>query len=462
MLHHNQPIYSVSEIAARIKRTIDDGFFYVRVRGEISGFKISPSGHIYFSLKDDKAILSSVCWKNVYSNLNVAPEDGLEVICIGAITTYPGQSKYQLVVTQIEIAGTGALMALFLKRKEQLEKEGLFDTSKKKPLPKYPETIGVVTSPTGAVIKDILHRLQERFPIRVILWPVLVQGTQAAQQIANAINGFNRFTDDKRPDVLIIARGGGSIEDLWAFNEEIVVRAAAASEIPLISAVGHETDVTLIDYASSLRAPTPTAAAEIIVPVKAELLLIIDEKARYLYYTIIRFINHERKSLEILAKSLPNYEWILTNMYQVLDDLSTRLILVLPRIIELKNMTLGKAILRLRNPKEIIANAHNNLLLKSDMLKQATILIVQNKQYRLSLVASIFNSKLIQREIEQKRLVLLGLLAQLTGYDYKNILKQGFAIIRDEKANIIKSVVGLENKKTITIELQDGICQLSK
>ncbi|AIL64556.1 Exodeoxyribonuclease 7 large subunit [Rickettsiales bacterium Ac37b] len=461
MLHHNQPIYSVSEISARIKRTIDDGFSYIRVRGEISGLKLSPSGHIYFSLKDDKAVLASVCWKNVYNNLSVLPEDGLEVICIGAITTYPGQSKYQLVVTQIEVAGTGALMALFLKRKEQLEKEGLFDTNKKKVLPKYPEIIGVVTSPTGAVIKDILHRLQERFPIRVILWPVLVQGVQAAEQIAGAINGFNNFTDN-RPDVLIVARGGGSIEDLWAFNEEIVVRAASSSQIPLISAVGHETDVTLIDYASSLRAPTPTAAAEIAVPVKAELLLTLDEKARYLYYTIIRFISHERKSLEILAKSIPNYAWILTNMYQTLDDLSTKLIASLPRIMEIKNMSLNNSISRLRNPKDIIINAYNNLLFKSDMLKQCIVTTMQNKQHKLNMLVSVFKPKLIQGEIEQKKLLFLSIATQLIGYNHKNILKRGFAIIRNEEGNIIKSVRDLEKEKSISIELEDGKYQISK
>lgn len=462
MLHHNQPIYSVSEISARVKRTLDDGFSYIRVRGEISGFKHSPSGHIYFSLKDDKAVLASVCWKNVYNALNIAPEDGLEVICLGAITTYPGQSKYQLVITQMEIAGAGALMALFLKRKEQLEKEGLFDVAKKKILPKYPKIIGIVTSPTGAVIKDILHRLQERFPIRVILWPVLVQGTQAAEQIAAAINGFNSMEYDNKPDVLIVARGGGSIEDLWAFNEEIVVRAAAASFIPLISAVGHETDVTLIDYASALRAPTPTAAAEIAVPVKADLLISLDEKARYLYYAITRLVSHERKSLEILAKSIPNYEWILTNMYQTLDDLSSRLIIAFPRTMELKFMALNNAAAKLRSPKDIIINACGNLSLKSDKLKQSIMIVIQNKNYKLNLLASIFKTRLIYREIEQKKLLFLGIATQLSSYDYKNILKNGFALIRNEKGGIIKSIVDLEKEKTISIELQDGVYKLSK
>ena len=247
---HNQPEFTVTEVSQALKRTVEDAFGHVRIRGEISGYKRAPSGHVYFSLKDERSVIASVCWKGTALRLPFTPEDGVEVICTGRITTYGGRSQYQLVVESMEHAGVGALMALLEKRKQQLAKEGLFATERKKDIPFFPKVIGVVTSPTGAVIRDILHRLEERLPCHVLLWPVLVQGDEAAKQITSAIQGFNALDEEgdiPRPDVLIVARGGGAIEDLWPFNEEIVVRAAAASDIPLISAVGHETDTTLID-----------------------------------------------------------------------------------------------------------------------------------------------------------------------------------------------------------------------
>ena len=257
-----------------LRRSIEDGFSYVRVRGEISGFKRHGSGHCYFALKDADAVLDAVCWRMTAIRLGIRPEDGMEVVCTGRLTTFPGRSKYQLVVDAVELAGIGALLRLLEERRQRLAAEGLFAVEHKKPLPFLPEVIGVVTSPTGAVIRDILHRLADRFPRRVLIWPVSVQGEGAAAQVAAAIAGFNRLpaAGVPRPDLIIVARGGGSIEDLMAFNEETVVRAAAASIIPLISAVGHETDTTLIDHASDRRAPTPTAAAEIAVPVRLDLL----------------------------------------------------------------------------------------------------------------------------------------------------------------------------------------------
>ena len=269
--NHNQPVYTVSEVSQSIKRTVEDRFGVIRVRGEISGYKAASSGHIYFRLKDDNAVIDAVCWRGTAGKLSFKAEDGLEVVCTGKITTYPGKSSYQIVVESMEPAGVGALMALLEKRRKLLEAEGLFKPERKKPLPFLPQVVGVITSPTGAVIRDILHRIGDRFPVHVIVWPVPVQGEGAAEKIAAAIAGFNAM--ENKPDVLIVARGGGSIEDLWAFNEEIVVRAAAASVIPLISAVGHETDTTLIDFVSDRRAPTPTAAAEIAVPVREELWL---------------------------------------------------------------------------------------------------------------------------------------------------------------------------------------------
>src|SRR5690242_4651569 len=271
----NLPEYSVSEIANALKRTVEDSFPFVRVRGEISGLKAAASGHTYFDLKDDKAVLNAIIWKQQSRLIKLRPESGLEVVCTGRITTYPGSSRYQIIVEQMELAGMGALMAMLEERKKKLAAEGLFAAERKKQLPFLPDVIGVITSPTGAVIRDIMHRLTERFPRRVILWPVAVQGERAAGEVAAAIRGFNALTAGgavPRPDLLIVARGGGSIEDLMALNEESVVRAAAESMIPLISAVGHETDTTLIDFASDRRAPTPTAAAEIAVPVRTELL----------------------------------------------------------------------------------------------------------------------------------------------------------------------------------------------
>lgn len=261
----NLPVLTVSELSFALKRTVEEAFGRVRVRGEISSFKRAASGHLYFSLKDADALIDAVVWRGTAGGFALRPEDGMEVIATGRLTTYPGRSRYQIVIESLELAGQGALLKLIEERRKKLEAEGLFDPARKRPLPYLPEVIGVVTSPTGAVIRDILHRLADRFPRHVLIWPVLVQGEGAAQQIAAAIAGFNRLAPGgavPRPDLLIVARGGGSLEDLMAFNEEIVVRAAAASEIPLIAAVGHETDTTLIDFAADRRAPTPTAAAE--------------------------------------------------------------------------------------------------------------------------------------------------------------------------------------------------------
>src|SRR6266513_4841999 len=271
----NLPEYTVSELSQALKRSVEENFSHVRVRGEISGYKRHSSGHCYFALKDAEAVLDAVCWRQTAIRLPIRPEDGMEVVCTGRLTTYPGRSKYQLVVDSIALAGIGALLRVLEERRQRLAAEGLFAAERKKKLPFLPEVIGIVTSPTGAVIRDILHRLADRFPRRVLLWPVAVQGEGAAAKIAAAIRAFASF--DPRPDLLIVARGGGSIEDLWAFNEEEVVRAAAESPIPLISAVGHETDTTLIDFAADLRAPTPTAAAELAVPVRSELFVQISE-----------------------------------------------------------------------------------------------------------------------------------------------------------------------------------------
>ena len=319
----NSPALSVTELAGALKRTIENAFGQVRVRGEISGFKRHASGHCYFTLKDDNACIDAVIWRSSAVSLAFRPEDGAEVIATGKLSTYPGRSKYQIIVDRMELAGEGALLALLEKRRKALAAEGLFEPERKRKLPFLPGTIGVVTSPTGAVIRDILHRLEDRCPTRVILWPVPVQGEGAAARIANAIRGFASI--EPRPDLLIVARGGGSIEDLWAFNEEEVVRAAAECPIPLISAVGHETDTTLIDHAADRRAPTPTAAAEIAVPVRAELFAQLAELGHRAQECLSRRAERMRERLELTACRWPEPKAIFAPVIQHVDDLAERL-----------------------------------------------------------------------------------------------------------------------------------------
>ena len=319
----NSPALSVSELSGALKRTVENAFGLVRVRGEISGWKRHVSGHCYFTLKDEGACIDAVIWKGQAGALAFRPEDGAEVIATGKLTTYPGRSKYQIVVSRMELAGEGALMALLDRRRRALAAEGLFDEARKRRLPFLPRVIGVVTSPTGAVIRDILHRLEDRCPTHVVVWPVPVQGEGAAAKVAEAIRGFASF--EPRPDLIIVARGGGSIEDLWAFNEEEVVRAAAASPIPLISAVGHETDTTLIDFASDRRAPTPTAAAEIAVPVRAELAALLGELGHRQSACVTRAAARSTERLHQTASRWPDPANLFAPFGQRLDDIGDRL-----------------------------------------------------------------------------------------------------------------------------------------
>jgi exodeoxyribonuclease VII large subunit len=319
----NAPALSVSELSGALKRTIESAFGLVRVRGEISGWKRHASGHCYFTLKDEGACIDAVIWKGQAAGLAFRPEDGAEVIATGKLTTYAGRSKYQIVVNRMELAGEGALMALLDKRRRALAAEGLFDETRKRPLPYLPRVIGVVTSPTGAVIRDILHRLEDRCPTQVIVWPVPVQGEGAAQKVAAAIRGFASITP--RPDLLIVARGGGSIEDLWAFNEEEVVRAAADSPIPLISAVGHETDTTLVDFAADRRAPTPTAAAEMAVPVRSELMAWLSELEHRMSACVTRAASRSVERMELVSSRWPEAANLFAPFAQRLDDSGDRL-----------------------------------------------------------------------------------------------------------------------------------------
>jgi exodeoxyribonuclease VII large subunit len=324
----NAAPFTVSELAGRLKRTVEDAFGFVRVRGEISGWKRAASGHCYLCLKDDKAVLDGVLWKANAGALPFRPEDGIEVVATGKLTTYPGRSRYQIVIERLELAGQGALMALLDKRRRALAAEGLFDESRKKKLPFHPRVIGVVTSPTGAVIRDILHRLADRCPTHVVVWPVPVQGDGAAAQIAAAVRGFDALAADgpvARPELVIVARGGGSIEDLWAFNEEEVVRAIAACSIPIISAVGHETDTSLSDFAADVRAPTPTAAAEMAVPVRGDLLGNLRELGFRIERCARRAADRSAEQLEASLRRWPAREALLAPQQQKLDELGDRL-----------------------------------------------------------------------------------------------------------------------------------------
>lgn len=321
----NASALSVSEISAALKRHVEQGFAHVRIRGEISGFKRAASGHLYLALKDEQAVIDAIMWKGSALRLAFQPQDGVEVIATGKLTTYPGRSKYQIVLETMEIAGEGALLALLEKLKARLSAEGLFAPERKRPLPYLPRTIGVVTSPTGAVIRDILHRLEDRCPTRVIVWPVLVQGQGSAEQVAAAVTGFSEMHGANRPDLVIVARGGGSIEDLWGFNEEVVVRAVASCTIPTISAVGHETDTTLCDFAADRRAPTPTAAAEMAVPVRAELLAGLQAVGARSLRCVQRYKERASERLEATARRLPTPETLLGPQSQRVDDLGDRL-----------------------------------------------------------------------------------------------------------------------------------------
>src|SRR6185503_3930709 len=404
----NLPEFSVSEIAGLLKRTVEDAFPFVRVRGEISGLKFASSGHVYFDLKDEKAVLNAIIWKQTARLLKLRPEQGLDVVCTGRITTYPGSSRYQIIVEQIELAGVGALMAMLEERKKKLAAEGLFDAEHKKPLPFLPEVVGVITSPTGAVIRDIMHRLNDRFPRRVLLWPVAVQGEKAAAEVAAAIAGFNAFGTGRlpKPDVLIVARGGGSIEDLMAFNEEIVVRAAFASAIPLISAVGHETDTTLIDFVSDRRAPTPTAAAEMAVPLRSELLGQVADFERRTLRCFTKGMEDRSRHLSQLARVLPRADQLFAQPRQRFDNWAERLPKALRRNLQEHRRAFAEAGAQLQDRP---IKSHIKLLEERTTAYARRLKQIQNSRIAES-----------RRHIDSLGRVLEGL-------SYKSALDRGFA-----------------------------------
>ena len=411
---------TVSELSGQVKRLVEDSFGRVRVRGELGRVSRPASGHLYFDVKDDKAVLSGVMWKGTAQKLTMQPEQGLEVIVTGKLTTFAGQSRYQMVVEAMEPAGEGALMALLEARKKQLAAEGLFDEARKQALPYLPETIGVITSPSGAVIRDILHRLDDRFPRHVLVWPVRVQGETCAEEVAKAIAGFNALPEDgpvARPDVLIVARGGGSLEDLWGFNEEIVARTAAQSDIPLISAVGHETDTTLIDYAADRRAPTPTAAAEMAVPVRADLAAQINDFETRLLRAEARRLEQARHYLDGLARGLPKLEDILALPAQRLDAVAQRLGGGLQANIAKQAARLAQSAARL-TPAALQTRLRFTAERASALMARAT--------------------RHMRTMMQQSQAGLQAMGRQLRLLSHESVLERGFALVLDEQGQALR------------------------
>lgn len=431
----NIPELSVSDLSGALKRTLEDAFGRVRVRGELSKVAFPSSGHMYTALKDAGAVIDAVCWRGTLPRLSVRPEEGLEVICTGRITTYPARSSYQLIIEQMELAGVGALLKMIEDRRVKLAAEGLFDTTRKRPLPLLPRTIGVITSPTGAVIRDILHRLTDRFPVNVLVWPVAVQGDNAAAEVTAAIHGMNALTKDSpipRPDVLIVARGGGSVEDLMPFNDEAVVRAAAASTIPLISAVGHETDTTLIDYASDRRAPTPTAAAEFAVPVRDDLVLSIKNSELRLTQAITRTIRETQSMVRTLAAKLGTPDQLLGLPMQRLDFADATLMRVTTARFDRLTARLNQATARIRHPTQIVAEVGRILDLHQMGLVRAGTRLCDRPQQRLA---------------EAGRL--------LDTLSFQATLNRGFAVVYDDTKRIIRSGTPLATGQKIDVMFAD-------
>lgn len=435
----NAPEYSVSELSGAIRRALEEGFGYVRLKGEISGYRgPHASGHCYFALKDDKAKIEAVIWKSAYARLRFKPEEGMEVIAQGRVTTFPGSSKYQIVIEALEPAGAGALTALLEERKRKFAAEGLFDEARKKARPFLPKVVGIVTSPTGAVIRDMLHGFEERFPTRVLLWPVRVQGEGSAAEIAAAIRGFNELDVGgriPRPDVLIVARGGGSLEDLWSFNEDIVVRAAAESVIPLISAVGHETDWTLIDFVADARAPTPTKAAEWAVPKFSDLADSVDKLTLRKRTAVRRVLDAQRTHLKASARGLPKPSELIGLPRQRFDAVDRRL------------------------PRALLANARVHATKFARVSARLSPLPLQHRTVRLR--ESLANlrargERSLANRAAVARRVLDGQAALLKSLGYHSVLARGFAVVRDESGRTVRAASAVTGGAALTIEFVDG------
>ena len=440
----NNPVYSVGEFSNVIKKLVETNFSYVRIKGEISRPSFPGSGHVYFTLKDTDGTIAAIIWKYNLPRLSIKPEEGIEVICTGKVTTFAGQSKYQIIVESMEVAGEGALLKMLEDRRKKLLQEGLFNQEYKKPIPYLPEKIGVITSPSGAVIKDILHRLSDRFPSHVYLWPVAVQGEGSAKQISNAINKFNQLTDEtniKKPDLLIVARGGGSLEDLWSFNEEIVVRSVFQSSIPVISAVGHETDTTLIDFVSDLRAPTPTAAAEKAVPVRDELIARIDELNLRFKTSFNNKLNNNKDRLHNLFRLLGKPDQIFENKTQKLDFIYKDVENLFKIIFVEKNNKITQYSQKLLPPKTLI----NNSVSKQNLLE---IRFKNN----------------LENIMKVKETKLNSLNQLLEASSFNRVLNRGFSLVMNNEGKVIKVSSEAPKNAKVKIKFSDEIrsAQLDK
>ncbi len=453
----NAPEFSVSDLSGAVKRVIEGAFDHVRVRGEVGRVFRARSGHLYLDLKDDRAVLASIVWKGVAARLDVQPEEGMEVVATGKITTFRGQSKYQLVIENITPAGVGALMAMLEKRKKALEAEGLFAAERKQRLPYIPRKVGVVTSPTGAVIRDILHRLGERFPLPVDVWPVTVQGANCAAEVARAIAGFNAMPDGQRSDVLIVARGGGSVEDLWGFNEEIVVRAAAEGRIPLISAVGHETDTTLIDLAADMRAPTPTAAAEFAVPVRGDLLAALAGLEERRERSLARLMEDRARRLRDLSRALPRADELVAERRQRLDHAGERLPLALSRAADRKRVALSGVAGQL-TPRML-----------QDRLERRAERVASLASRLPGPLRSIVADGARRKDAAAHRLAQIGPQAHAAARDrleksarlletlsYRKTLERGYAVVRGADGALISQASSVKSGAGIEVEFEDG------
>jgi exodeoxyribonuclease VII large subunit len=433
----NSAPFTVTELSGRLKRHVEDGFGHVRVRGEISGWKRVASGHCYMALKDDGAALDGVMWKMSAARLAFAPADGVEVIATGKLTTYPGRSKYQIIIDRMELAGEGAMLALLEKLKAKLAGEGLLDPTRKRPLPYLPQVIGVVTSPTGAVIRDILHRLADRFPTQVVVWPVLVQGKGAAEQIARAVRGFAAMPMGgkiPRPDLVIVARGGGSVEDLWSFNDEAVVRAVADCTIPVISAVGHETDTTLCDFAADVRAPTPTAAAEMAVPVRSELLAAVEALGTRSLRCVHRYRERGTERLSGLTVRMPDTGMLLAGQRQHTDDLGERL-----------RRGLGKSLADARGDLAHAAGALRPPLLAARLARSDA----QLRAVRL-------DPRLVARPLADARAQLDRLWRIAASLNPDNVLQRGYARVENRSGLSVTTSGGAKREGALALVFADG------
>ncbi|MDX7949815.1 exodeoxyribonuclease VII large subunit [Lichenihabitans sp. Uapishka_5] len=486
----NVPELSVSDLSGALKRTVEERFGHVRLRGEVSNYRgPHSSGHAYFSLKDEGARIDAVVWRTAFARLKIKPEEGMEVIATGKVTTFPGKSSYQIVIESLEPAGVGALMAILEERRLRLAAEGLFDSARKRALPFLPSVIGVVTSPTGAVIRDILHRVAARFPRHVLVWPVRVQGEASGDEVAAAIRGFNALLDEgavRRPHVIIVARGGGSLEDLWGFNDEAVVRAAAESAIPLVSAVGHETDWTLIDHAADLRAPTPTGAAELVLPVLLDLMGGTERLRMRHRSAIANILDRRNAEVRALSRHLPSGSEVTALPRQRLDRAATQMPATLKARHDRLRLALARATTRLasQSPHATMARTAQKIEGLRERLRSAGLRRMERHRAAFSAIearlGTAFQARLrviaSRQAAERTRVAGLGdrlrrardgMVSQrgrrlaaatplLRSLGYKSVLARGYALVRDDGGQAVRSAAALQDLRLAIIEFADG------